>query len=273
MAANGIIVESAFQTQRSLQQNKPNFVVPVENFETLKSLTQFWYTGRIILNDQTIEAILRAAILLKINELLPLCNAYVSRRLNPSNCLHFLGIVTRLLEPQYQMPVKRFVIEHFDEVCETEAFGAVDYKVFAEFLRHARFNLGVGTYGKINVTIDKWCRYDEKGRESLKPLLQYYISCDQIVAGPSTSLVEQMIARSPKLVAVVQNLTSIEVYGYDFNLQPLSNNTGYKIRDVHETHSLHYISRLNFCLVLFSGREGQIDEVRFNISIYFTYYQ
>lgn len=69
----------------------------------------------------------------------------------------------------------------------------------------------------------------------------------------------------PKLVAVVQNSASVEVYGYDLNLQPLSK-VPYEKLDVSVTRSLYYTTRLNSNLILFLGRDDEVDEARF---IYF----
>lgn len=204
MAICSEVFKSEFQTQQLLQGNQPEFTFAVPNIYALKSLTQFCYTGRIVLNDETIKPILKGAILLKINELLPLCSAYVSRRLNSSNCLHFLGVVAHFSDPKFQTPVKCFATEHFDEVCETESFGAVDFKVLAEFLRHARDNLGVGSHGKLVAAAKKWCKYDERARAKSMPGLLNLIRHPQPVAGPSKAL----IAKTEQLAV---NLNDVSV--------------------------------------------------------------
>lgn len=62
----------------------------------LRLLVMFAYTGKIYLNEDTVENILLASSLLRFEDVLQACCGYLIRLLNPTNCIGFANIGDRL---------------------------------------------------------------------------------------------------------------------------------------------------------------------------------
>lgn len=161
LAASSDLLRSEFQKDQRI------FILAVESISTLKSLIGFCYTGKILLNDENILAILKGAICLKMNEMLPICTAYVNRQLSTSNYLQYLQFVKvslHISNLEFQTKIKSYTVDHFDEICAADSFCSVGVDVLSEFLQHALDNLAV-KQEKLTAAVQKWYEYDEINRK------------------------------------------------------------------------------------------------------------
>ncbi|XP_055918191.1 kelch-like protein 1 [Eupeodes corollae] len=92
----------------------------------LKTILDYMYSGSIQLNLENIETILRAAVFLKIENLIKGCCDFVEKNMNSNNCLHWRRSAKNLSLSELQVKSLNIIYKTLNEVIKNSEFMDLD---------------------------------------------------------------------------------------------------------------------------------------------------
>lgn len=190
----------------------------------MEALLCYVYTGNVTLTEENAQNLVAAADYLIIQSLKDIGCQFLESLLSPTICFVLRDFAEKYSCETLKASATRYIVKHFTEACETEAFKSIDYKVYSEII--ARDDLEVSREEDVYETLTTWVKHDLETRREhfeelfskirLSSLSKYYLV--------SEVEREELVSSSfycTKLV--VQALNSIVLHAYD-DLEPARKN-------------------------------------------------
>lgn len=139
----------------------------------LQSLVSFCYTSCVELSEDTVQELLTTADLLQIDEVISACSAFISRRLDLSNCLGIaLYAEQRNLKPLME-EAQKLTFEQFTQVASNQEFLQLKADQLGKLL--VSDDLYMRSEEDVFHALNTWLQHDRKTREKDIPNLLEHI--------------------------------------------------------------------------------------------------
>lgn len=139
---------------------------------SLWSLIQYAYTGRLELKEDNIECLLSTACLLQLSQVVEACCKFLMKQLHPSNCLGIRSFADAQGCTDLHKVAHNYTMEHFMEVIRNQEFVLLPANEIAKLL--ASDDMNIPNEETILNALLTWVRHDlEQRRKDLSRLLAY----------------------------------------------------------------------------------------------------
>ncbi|ERE89256.1 kelch-like protein 1 [Cricetulus griseus] len=156
-------VREARQEEIKMEGVEPN---------SLWSLIQYAYTGRLELKEDNIECLLSTACLLQLSQVVEACCKFLMKQLHPSNCLGIRSFADAQGCTDLHKVAHNYTMEHFMEVIRNQEFVLLPANEIAKLL--ASDDMNIPNEETILNALLTWVRHDlEQRRKDLSKLLAY----------------------------------------------------------------------------------------------------
>uniref|UniRef100_A0A2K5CUQ3 Kelch like family member 5 n=1 Tax=Aotus nancymaae TaxID=37293 RepID=A0A2K5CUQ3_AOTNA len=156
-------VREARQEEIKMEGVEPN---------SLWSLIQYAYTGRLELKEDNIESLLSTACLLQLSQVVEACCKFLMKQLHPSNCLGIRSFADAQGCTDLHKVAHNYTMEHFMEVIRNQEFVLLPASEIAKLL--ASDDMNIPNEETILNALLTWVRHDlEQRRKDLSKLLAY----------------------------------------------------------------------------------------------------
>ncbi|EPY78016.1 kelch-like protein [Camelus ferus] len=156
-------VREARQEEIKMEGVEPN---------SLWSLIQYAYTGRLELKEDNIECLLSTACLLQLSQVVEACCKFLMKQLHPSNCLGIRSFADAQGCTDLHKVAHNYTMEHFMEVIRNQEFVLLPASEIAKLL--ASDDMNIPNEETILNALLTWVRHDlEQRQKDLSKLLAY----------------------------------------------------------------------------------------------------
>ncbi|KAM7243112.1 hypothetical protein CapIbe_005606 [Capra ibex] len=156
-------VREARQEEIKMEGVEPN---------SLWSLIQYAYTGRLELKEDNIECLLSTACLLQLSQVVEACCKFLMKQLHPSNCLGIRSFADAQGCTDLHKVAHNYTMENFMEVIRNQEFVLLPASEIAKLL--ASDDMNIPNEETILNALLTWVRHDlEQRRKDLSKLLAY----------------------------------------------------------------------------------------------------
>ena len=140
--------------------------------ESLQSLIDFAYTGKLSITRENVQKLLPAADLFELPNVRQMCSEYLAEELHPSNCIG----ITKFAE-SYQCEVllersMQYLYNHFQEIYKEDEFTLLSVDELKEILSSDELGV-VNAEDTVLSAVQSWIRYDPSQRERLLDEILY----------------------------------------------------------------------------------------------------
>ncbi|KAF4019848.1 hypothetical protein G4228_011396, partial [Cervus hanglu yarkandensis] len=156
-------VREARQEEIKMEGVEPN---------SLWSLIQYAYTGRLELKEDNIECLLSTACLLQLSQVVEACCKFLMKQLHPSNCLGIRSFADAQGCTDLHKVAHNYTMENFMEVIRNQEFVLLPASEIAKLL--ASDDMNIPNEETILNALLTWVRHDlDQRRKDLSKLLAY----------------------------------------------------------------------------------------------------
>lgn len=119
----------------------------------MEPLLGYLYTGNVTLDEENAESLVAAADYLLIQSLKDIGCEFLEGLLSPSKCFTLRDFADKYNCDSLKSSATRYIVKHFNDACDTEAFKSVEYRVYIEII--ARDDLEVSREEDVYETLIK----------------------------------------------------------------------------------------------------------------------
>jgi len=103
--------------------------VKVDNidFSSFNVLLDYAYTSRLVVTEDKVKTVYKAAVLLKMHPAAQACSQFLAEHLNPLNCLKIRAFANRYCDEQLTSTTDAFIQEHIEEVMGTQEIKSLPF--------------------------------------------------------------------------------------------------------------------------------------------------
>ncbi|XP_015786349.1 kelch-like protein 17 isoform X2 [Tetranychus urticae] len=171
LSATSAYFNAMFNSEMS-EKNKPVIILHDIEFNALKLLIDYAYSGEIVISEENVQALLPTASLLQISPVREACCKFLLRQLDPSNCLGIRQFADAHSCEELHQTSDKFVVENFPAVAKTEEFLLLPYSEVEDLISSNHLN--IHDENEVYNAVIRWVKYDLKSREGrLGSLLQH----------------------------------------------------------------------------------------------------
>ncbi|KAJ8318887.1 hypothetical protein KUTeg_003978 [Tegillarca granosa] len=134
------------------------------SLKTFKDILSFVYSGKDIINHETAEELLVASSMLQMDCLQVKCEKFMVHNIDNNNCLNMWKLGKTLNCGMIVKVSKPFVLDHFQEIAESEDFLRLEKDDVLSFVHDE--NLNVAREEFVCDVIFKWIKKDEEKRKT-----------------------------------------------------------------------------------------------------------
>ena len=150
----------SFQNEIELQEVEP---------DALEELVAYCYTGRVNLEEETVEMLMATACLLQLPEVVDACSSFLIRQLHPSNCLGIRLFADSQSCVRLLTVAQHYTADHFIDVIGSQEFVLLPADEVAKLL--ANEDLNVPNEELMFQALMLWLRHDLPDRQKELPRL------------------------------------------------------------------------------------------------------
>ncbi|XP_038158387.1 kelch repeat and BTB domain-containing protein 7 [Cyprinodon tularosa] len=165
--------------------------------ESMSVIIDYCYTGRVTITESNVQRLYAAANMLQLEYISRVCTDFMSRRLDPSNCVAMLKLADTYNNPELKKNAQVFIARNFTQVCNAGDLCELNSDQFKELLSLDTLDVdcektvcsAAVQWLEGNAAVDKeealqvlkcvrWSLFSEEDLESLKerPLMETYLS-------------------------------------------------------------------------------------------------
>jgi len=126
--------------------------------EIMEQLLSYIYTGNVTLSEENVQSLVAAADYLLIQSLKDIGCQFLQSLLSPTRCFSLRDFAEKYSCDSLKSSATSYIVKHFTEACDTEAFKSVDYRVYTEII--ARDDLEVSREEDVYETLITWVKHD-----------------------------------------------------------------------------------------------------------------
>ncbi len=131
----------------------------------IQNLVDFAYTGNLEVTEENAQPLLSIASLVNFPEVREICCKFLVLQLDPSNCLGIRNFGESHGCMRFLDDVDKFVIDHFQEVIQSEEFISISHGLLLKCL--SSDDLKVDTEIEVYESVLKWAKHDLQSRGHL----------------------------------------------------------------------------------------------------------
>ncbi|XP_037953330.1 kelch-like protein 5 [Teleopsis dalmanni] len=146
--------------------------------ETLSALINFCYTGGILICENNVDTILKAASLLQLNKVVNICSDFIGERMQPSNCLSIFCIAECLNTLDLMQKAECFIKRHFLKVSQHQEFLELDIEHLQHFVKSE--DITVDSEEDVFNILINWLTFKKDEREEHKSDLLSFLRLSQL---------------------------------------------------------------------------------------------
>ena len=123
--ANRMVLACYSQYFKSMFLSQPNqSTVEIQEFDgqTIKSVIEYFYTGKIDINTNNVMTLLGTADFLQVDEVKKMCFDYLETSLTVDNCIDTVQAFISYNNPSSHRRIYQFISKNFDETAKTKNF-------------------------------------------------------------------------------------------------------------------------------------------------------
>lgn len=140
--------------------------------ETLRTLVEYCYTGRITINANNVNDLLGAGTMYRFVELMPKCSETYAQIMDAKNCLSISATADRYNLKDLHEKANKFACEHFMDVMKYDEFLGLTAEELLKWLKSE--DIVYDNEDDILNGITKWVQSEVGGRRGLyKNLISY----------------------------------------------------------------------------------------------------
>ncbi|XP_006825879.1 kelch-like protein 38 [Saccoglossus kowalevskii] len=133
----------------------------------MKILVNFTYTGKLTINCENVQEILRTACYLQHQSAMAACTEFVKDELHPSNCLGILQFAITVGCQQLCETAMAYSLHHFVDLQKFEEFKETTFQIICQLIDDD--DLNVPKEEDVYTAVMMWIEYDSENR-------QYFLS-------------------------------------------------------------------------------------------------
>ncbi|KAG2462127.1 KLH30 protein, partial [Polypterus senegalus] len=137
--------------------------------EVLDTLIDFAYTGKLTINQDNVERLIRTSSQLQFVTARTVCSRYLQHQIDASNCLGILQFAETHGCPEIVAKARSFLLENFGAVAQGEEFLLLDKEKLTSLLRDKRLQIREEQV-RVEAAL-RWVRYQESLRSRYLPEL------------------------------------------------------------------------------------------------------
>ncbi|XP_028648097.1 kelch-like protein 30 [Erpetoichthys calabaricus] len=137
--------------------------------EVLDTLIDFAYTGKLTINQDNVEKLIRTSSQLQFVTARTVCSRYLQHQIDASNCLGILQFAETHGCPEIVAKAHSFLLENFGAVAQGEEFLLLDKEKLTSLLRDKRLQIREEQV-RVEAAL-RWVRYQESLRSHFLPEL------------------------------------------------------------------------------------------------------
>ncbi|XP_035697238.1 kelch-like protein 21 isoform X1 [Branchiostoma floridae] len=203
-----------------LRESKQDKVILKEvSPNIMQLLIDYAYTGRVLITEQNVEALLPAANLFQFPAVRDACCQFLERQLDPTNCIGIHKFAETHHCKELAETSKAFVLDHFLDVCQSREFLALDKKFVVDYISSA--NLRV-MKERVYEAVMSWVKYSVQRRATALPELLGHVKLPFIAQHYFVTKIETepLIVNSPRCIKVLQYTRNYHIFNNDPNSRP-----------------------------------------------------
>ena len=128
----------------------------------METLLSYIYTGNVTLTEENTESLVSASNFLGIEGLKNIGSQFLESLLSPSRCFGLRDFAEKYSCEDLKLAATSYIVKHFTEACDTEAFKAIEFKVYSDII--ARDDLEVSREEDVYETLITWVKHDLASR-------------------------------------------------------------------------------------------------------------
>ncbi|CAH1239334.1 KLHL21 [Branchiostoma lanceolatum] len=185
----------------------------------MQLLIDYAYTGRVLITEQNVEALLPAANLFQFPAVRDACCQFLERQLEPTNCIGIHKFAETHHCKELAETSKAFVLDHFLDVCQSREFLALDKKFVVDYISSA--NLRV-MKERVYEAVMSWVKHGVQRRAPALPELLGHVKLPFIAQHYFVTKIETepLIVNSPRCIKVLQYTRNYHIFNNDPNSRP-----------------------------------------------------
>ncbi|KAI1711637.1 kelch motif domain-containing protein [Ditylenchus destructor] len=154
-------------TTDMMESHSENIKISEIDAETMETILNFVYTGKIKFSSKNLEKIVRAADYFQLTIISDRCADLLTSRINAANVLGIRQFAIQHNSPQAVAVANRFIQRHFTEVVSGEEFLSLDFSTLTQILSWDE--LHVDSEEQTFEAAVKWLEHDIETRKILSP--------------------------------------------------------------------------------------------------------
>jgi len=155
---------AAMFTGGMIEQNMDRVEIQGVDGGALKQLVDYCYTGKLDLQEDTVENVTAAACLLQLPTVIEACCAFFKKLLHPSNCIGIRLFADAQSCIQLRNTAKQFTEDHFIEVTKNQEFLLLPAQEMQKLL--CSDDLNVSSEEMIFQSLLDWINFELSNRKS-----------------------------------------------------------------------------------------------------------
>ncbi|XP_054161995.1 actin-binding protein IPP-like [Oppia nitens] len=161
LSASSLYFEALFSND--LIEKELNFVeIKDISSKIFESLLDYIYSGEVVITGDNVQELLSAANRLDLNEIVSICCQYMTKQLDPINCIGILRFADFHSLTPLRFDSKRYIERHFAEVIKEEEFFDLPKDLLKSFLRSEGLSID-NEFQVLDATV-KWIFKDQSNR-------------------------------------------------------------------------------------------------------------
>ncbi|XP_077574584.1 kelch-like protein 5 isoform X1 [Stigmatopora nigra] len=136
-------------------------------------LVQYAYTGRLELQEGTIESLLSASCLLQFSSVIQACSSFLVKQLHSSNCLGISSYANAHSFHDLQRAAHIYAMEHFKDVVKSQEFLLLPVEEMEQMLMSDDIN--VADEETVATSLLSWVNHDVAARQCHLPQLLAHV--------------------------------------------------------------------------------------------------
>ncbi len=153
----------AMFTNKMMESTQETVTLAEMDPQAVKSLVEFAYTAKIIVNENNVQPLLKAASILQLSEVVGVCCNFLCVQLHSTNCLGIVSFAEAHGCNVLADSAQQYLLDHFMEVVKSDEF------VHLSFDRAQRLlysdNINVSNEEVVFDAVYRWLTYDSNTRK------------------------------------------------------------------------------------------------------------
>ncbi len=154
----------AMFTNKMMESTQETITLSDMEPQAVRSLIDFAYTAKIIVNEDNVQPLLKAAAILQLSEVVGVCCNFLCAQLHPSNCLGISSFAEAHGCNVLADSAQQYLFDHFTRVIQSDEFTSLSFDRAQKLL--SSDNINVPDEEIVFEAVYHWLNYDSHTRKA-----------------------------------------------------------------------------------------------------------